>query len=243
MSDPQPVNDPSVNPMTANSIAWTKPENWDGDNYLGPGLPPWGTRNRCPVVRNNRRCRKACIPGGTVCNTHGGAAPQVRNRAKLRLLSLVDPALSTLARNMVDGNASLELKTKIAFGILDRTGLGKAQEVSADVAKAVLMERYHALRENLEKERLEAGMPPIDEEWNVYADGEQPALSEDEPDSDQLFDLDLPAPAAGDEISTGAASALAIDAPQPAAVELDLNHLPGDDPEPASPNTDQGAPA
>jgi hypothetical protein len=117
------------------------------------------------------------------------------------------------------------------------------QEVSADVAKAVLMERYHALRENLEKERLEAGMPPIDEEWNVYADGEQPALSEDEPDSDQLFDLDLPAPAAGDEISTGAASALAIDAPQPAAVELDLNHLPGDDPEPASPNTDQGAPA
>lgn len=32
---------------------------------------------------------------------HGGSAPQVRARAKMRLLELVDPALAVLARSMI----------------------------------------------------------------------------------------------------------------------------------------------
>jgi hypothetical protein len=42
---------------------------------------------RC-TARNRRgeRCRRAAIPGGTVCAMHGGKAPQVRHRANMRLI-------------------------------------------------------------------------------------------------------------------------------------------------------------
>lgn len=181
---------PILPSMTSNAIAWTKPENWDGNDYVGPGLPPWGNKPRCPSVRNGRRCRKACIPGGTVCNTHGGAAPQVKRRAQLRLLSLVDPALSTLARTMVDPAASLELKAKISFGILDRTGLGKAGDVSADVAKALLMDRYYALRDDLEARRVAAGLPSLDEVWTVEAE----IVEDEEPEALEPAPATPPAP-------------------------------------------------
>lgn len=188
---PTPAESDLSSRRAAQGRAWTMPENWDGDDYIGPGVPPWGRKVRCPAVRQGRRCRKAVIPGGNVCNTHGGAAPQVRNRAKLRLLSLVDPALSTLARTMVDGNASLELKTKIAFGILDRTGMGKAPDVSADVAKAVLMDRYRAMREKLAEEREAAGLPTLEAEWEAASDSvDAEPLEDDDEDSavDELVD-------------------------------------------------------
>ena len=199
MSDAAPTPIPFRDPGDGSSARqWTIPENWDGDSYIGPGLPPWGTRPRCPVSRNGRRCRKACIPGGTVCNTHGGAAPQVRNRAKLRLLSLVDPALSTLARTLAT-SADEKLKTQISFGILDRTGLGKASDVSADVAKAVLMERYRTLRNNLEEEREALGLPSLDEEWSALTSdavgvpaAAAAALDDDADPDPSLIDPDLP---------------------------------------------------
>lgn len=153
----------------ANAKAWTEPGNWDGDTYIGPGMPPWGRAARCPVVRNGRRCRKPCIPGGTVCNAHGGAAPQVKNRAKLRILSLVDPSLGALARTLAQTQDE-NLRVKVAFGILDRAGMGKAADVSADVAKALLMDRYHAYRAKLEEEQAAEGEEPVDVEWSVTVD-------------------------------------------------------------------------
>src|SRR5450830_1901928 len=50
--------------------------------------------------RTGTRCRKAPIRGGTVCRTHGGAAPQVRRKAAERLADLIDPdrALREAAR-------------------------------------------------------------------------------------------------------------------------------------------------
>ena len=191
-TDPEPAPKPQWREdQIANAKAWTVPENWDGDTYLGIGLPPWGTRQRCPVVKNSRRCRKACIPGGAVCNTHGGAAPQVKRRAQLRLLSLVDPALSTLARTLATTQDE-NLKAKISFGILDRTGLGKAQDISADVAKAVLMDRYYALRDTVEKERAERGQPAIDAEWSTAPDAQNPDIEDavlaEEPDLSVLRD-------------------------------------------------------
>src|SRR3546814_19405165 len=64
---------------------------------------------RCTAKnRAGERCGKAPIKGGTVCVTHGGSAPQVRRKATLRLLELVDPAIGTLAREMVPADKSAE---------------------------------------------------------------------------------------------------------------------------------------
>ena len=43
-----------------------------------------------------RPCRKNAIKGMTVCYTRGGAAPQVREAARLRLACLVAPALQVV---------------------------------------------------------------------------------------------------------------------------------------------------
>lgn len=45
------------------------------------------------------KCRRAAIRGGTVCQYHGGGAPQVKRAAQERLADLIDPdrALRTAA--------------------------------------------------------------------------------------------------------------------------------------------------
>jgi len=147
------TSSPEINAArTAVAKAWTDPANWDGDDYIGPGLPPWGNRTRCSAVRGGRRCRKGTIPGGTVCNTHGGAAPQVRRRAKLRALQLLDPALGQLARIIANPSDQRTALAAIKL-VAELNGMGRAanSEVSGDVAKALLMERYYALREAREK--------------------------------------------------------------------------------------------
>jgi hypothetical protein len=52
---------------------------------------------RCTAhSRSGAPCRKNAIKGATVCLTHGGSAPQVREAARLRLACLVAPALQAL---------------------------------------------------------------------------------------------------------------------------------------------------
>ena len=55
---------------------------------------------RCTAKTKRGRCKRAAIQGGTVCHTHGGAAPQVQRAAAERLADLIDPdrALREAAR-------------------------------------------------------------------------------------------------------------------------------------------------
>jgi hypothetical protein len=63
-----------------------------------------GTLRAHPIARTARSsrtgqpCKKAAITGMRVCRTHGGAAPQVREAARLRLALLADPAVRRLAK-------------------------------------------------------------------------------------------------------------------------------------------------
>ena len=98
-------------------------------------------------TRAGKPCQKSPIKGGTVCRLHGGAAPQVKRAAKLRLLELVDPAIATLARIMATSeNEALRLKA--ADSILDRGGLPKGAQVTVEDARSALYEALLAYRDN-----------------------------------------------------------------------------------------------
>lgn len=91
-----------------------------------------------------RPCRCPAIRGGNVCRTHGGSAPQVKEAARLRLLSLVDPAIGVLARatRRRVGKAAEKWEpsqTEIAAAkeILARAGVGEADRMDVSVEVSV----------------------------------------------------------------------------------------------------------
>ena len=117
-------------------------EGWDPEDLTHDGRP------RCTATskQNQRRCRRAATPGTNVCANHGSRAPQVKQAAKLRLLGLVDPAIATLAREMTQASKSSD-KQRAANSILDRAGIARTSEVQVEDARALLVERLMALRD------------------------------------------------------------------------------------------------
>lgn len=55
-----------------------------------------GVKCRAHSARTKEPCKKWAIKGAFVCRTHGGAAPQVKRKARRRLLAMVEPTLDTL---------------------------------------------------------------------------------------------------------------------------------------------------
>lgn len=116
--------------------------------------PTQGGRQCTAKNSAGQRCKKAAIKGGTVCATHGGSAPQVRRKAALRLLELVDPAIGTLAREMATADKSAD-RQRAANSILDRAGMPRtATVIDGESAKALLVERINALRGEADMEPL-----------------------------------------------------------------------------------------
>lgn len=114
-----------------------------------------------PVVRRDERGRLLCkaksqrtgqlcgafaVTGMTVCYVHGGATPQARSKAKLRLAELVDPAIATLAREMVNADSSAD-RQRAANSILDRAGWGRVTTIEAGDARELLIQRLLSMRE------------------------------------------------------------------------------------------------
>lgn len=99
-------------------------------------------RTQCTAKsrQSGERCKQYAILGGTVCRFHGGGTPNVKRKAALRLASLVDPAIGTLAREMVKAEKSSD-RQRAANSILDRSGITRGQSAELDVARALLLER------------------------------------------------------------------------------------------------------
>lgn len=74
-----------------------------------------------------------------MCRKHGGGAPQVRRKAKLRLAELVDPAIATLAREMTTATRSGD-RLRAAENVLDRTGHGRGTTVEVTDPRAELLD-------------------------------------------------------------------------------------------------------
>lgn len=92
---------------------------------------------RCSATANRtgERCRAPAIRGGTVCRMHGGALPQVKAKAKERLLALVDPALVALHKILTDEDVDDAHRVRAALGVLDRTGFGPGSKVEVGVSR------------------------------------------------------------------------------------------------------------
>jgi hypothetical protein len=71
--------------------------------------------------RTGEPCRAHVVLGARVCVAHGGAAPQVRQSARERLLAFVDPALDQL-RRLIDTADSDSVKLSAIKDVLDRCG-------------------------------------------------------------------------------------------------------------------------
>ena len=118
------------------------------DAPAGPKDAPTQVTRQCTAksTTTGNRCGKSAIKGGTVCDRHGGSAPQVRRKAALRLLELVDPAIAVLAREMVNADKSAD-RQRAANSVLDRAGVPRtATVIDGESAKSLLVERINALR-------------------------------------------------------------------------------------------------
>lgn len=98
-------------------------------------------------TRSGKKCRNAPVDGATVCRMHGGAAPQVKRAAQLRLLELINPAIATLAREMATAPFSAD-RQRAANSILDRAGVVKQAGPDGDLARTLLIERLMMLKES-----------------------------------------------------------------------------------------------
>jgi hypothetical protein len=81
-------------------------------------------------------CKRSAIAGAAVCRVHGGAAPQVKEAARVRLLALVDPALGVLARAIKPHRKLDSLALAASKDVLDRAGIGErpAEATGASVS-------------------------------------------------------------------------------------------------------------
>ena len=92
-----------------------------------------------------QQCRNPPIRGGTVCRMHGGAAPQVRRSATLRLDRLVAPAVTQLARILVDDDTSDAVRLRAIEAVLNRTGHPARTEIDLQQARESLAARLDEL--------------------------------------------------------------------------------------------------
>lgn len=119
---------------------------------------PAGSRfaSQCKATSKTtgNRCGAPSIPGGAVCRHHGGAAPQVKRKAALRLLELIDPAITTLAREMMTADKSAD-RQRAANSLLDRAGVPRSTtSPDSEAAKDLLVERLKQIRAQQEKQYL-----------------------------------------------------------------------------------------
>jgi hypothetical protein len=100
--------------------------------------------------RQGGPCGNYAIPGGMVCRMHGGAIPHVRDKARMRLIALIEPALGVLSDVMASEKAADADKIRAANSVLDRAGYGRVQTIDVEAAREVLTQRILTIMENPE---------------------------------------------------------------------------------------------
>ena len=103
--------------------------------------------------RKQQPCGNDAMTGSNVCRMHGGSAPQVKAKARRRLLEAVDPLMAELLRIALNDK---DTRTRLAAirDALDRAGLAAVKQVEVVTLDAI----------DAEIRRLEAELGELDEE-------------------------------------------------------------------------------
>ena len=81
-------------------------------------------RRLCTAKRSDGQpCRAPARHGATVCNAHGGRAPQVIHKAQSRVFEALDPVLASLIDMALDSDLSPRDRIAASRLVLDVAGL------------------------------------------------------------------------------------------------------------------------
>jgi hypothetical protein len=81
-------------------------------------------RRLCSANRaDGNPCNGPARHGATVCNVHGGKAPQVIRKAQERIFGAIDPVLTSLIAMALDGNLVPRERIAASRLVLDVAGL------------------------------------------------------------------------------------------------------------------------
>ena len=98
----------------------------------------WAERpqlKRCVAHRRNgKQCKHAAMYGTTVCQTHGGRAPQVKMKAKQRLEEATDKNARYLLEMCADTMIPEGVRLAAIRDALDRGGLGAKSSMEIEVS-------------------------------------------------------------------------------------------------------------
>ena len=105
---------------------------------IAGSVPDWSISDvperQCTAhKRNGDRWKNAAIRGGTVCGYHGGRAPAVKAKARLRLEMASDRLARQLLNMTTDPNVADPVKLAAIKDTLDRSGLAAKTAVSVEV--------------------------------------------------------------------------------------------------------------
>lgn len=118
--------------------------------------------NQCTAHRKNGdRCKRPAIRGATVCRTHGGAAPQVRAKARRRLEEAADRMAKQLLHMATDQTVSDAVKLAAIRDALDRAGLKPTTAVEVGLGTQPWQELVEGVVTLTRAEsRAQRGLPP-----------------------------------------------------------------------------------
>ncbi|PWT80805.1 MAG: hypothetical protein C5B58_10950 [Acidobacteria bacterium] len=92
---------------------------------------------KCTAHKSNGQpCNASALAGTNVCHVHGGFAPQVKRKARERLLEAADPAAARLVWLLTHGETHA-VQRAAATDILDRAGFKPSTELSLASADGV----------------------------------------------------------------------------------------------------------
>jgi hypothetical protein len=84
--------------------------------------------------RTGKPCQRYAIMGATVCQTHGGSAPQVKRKAEQRLREMVDPMISRL-NELAMQTDNPKVAADCVRDALDRAGIGALVQAKVKTAE------------------------------------------------------------------------------------------------------------